>query len=299
MRLHFHRWAAALAAFSIPVLAAPVPPWRLTESKHFEIYAQTSDQRANAILIRLEQLRAFFQQQNGWKASSSPVRVIIFASDQPYRLRSTADAYYVGSGDRDYIVMAAAAASRDLAAVSHEAAHEYVHLVLRASNLQVPPWLKEGLAELYSTLRMDDRGTELGGPLPARLDILRSRDWMPLEELMAMSDASLRHQERGAADLFYAESWALTGMLALSPGYAGGFQHVIDAEGAAADAGLPSMDVLVHDLRVWVNRGASASVQLSRVASDSVAVEVSDVSQPSSGLLLAQLLLAAGEFDRA
>ncbi len=49
--------------------------------------------------------------------------------------------------------MAAAAGSGDWAAVSHEAAHEYVHLVLRASNLQVPPWLKEGLAELYSTLR--------------------------------------------------------------------------------------------------------------------------------------------------
>ena len=55
-----------------------------------------------------------------------------------------------------------------------------------------------------------------GGPLPVRLDALRKRVWMPLVDLMALSHASLQHEERGAADLFYAESWALTGMLALS-----------------------------------------------------------------------------------
>ncbi len=88
-------------------------------------------------------------------------------------------------------------------------------------------------------------------------------------------------------------------MLALSPGYSAGFQHVIAAAGATEGAGLPGIDVLTHDLRAWVDRGASPSVQLPRVASDSVAVEVSDVSQSASGLLLAQLLLAAGEFDRA
>jgi tetratricopeptide (TPR) repeat protein len=186
------------------------------------------------------------------------------------------------------------------------AAHEYTHLILRASNVQLPAWLKEGLAELYSTLRMDDHGTELGGPLPARLDTLRERDWMPLADLMALSDASPHRQERGTADLFYAESWALTGMLALSPSYAAGFQQFI----AAAGAGSPSLEVLTRsfgkppdaiagDLRLWVDGRASWSVGLPRVSPDPITAEVSDVSVLASQLLLAQLLLTAGEFDRA
>ncbi len=293
MRLHVHGYVAALVLLSIPAVAAPDPPWRLVRSQHFEVYAQASDQSARAVLQHFEQLRAFFQQQSEWKVAPSRVRVIVFASPaeyQPYRLRATADAYYVGSDEQNYIVMAGAGPQGFAAA-----AHEYTHLILRATPLQLPPWLKEGLAELYSTLEIDDRGTQLGGPLPARLQTLHRQAWMPLADLTALSDTSLQHAERGTADLFYAESWALTDMLALSPRYAAGFQQVI----AAAGAGLPSMDALTHDLRVWVDSGASASAHLPRVSPDSVAVEASDVSPLASRLLLAQLLLTAGEFDRA
>ena len=59
------------------------------------------------------------------------------------------------------------------------------------------------------------------------------------------------------------------------------------------------MDVLTHDLRLWVDSGASAAVHLPRVSPDSIAVETSDVTPLASRLLLAQLLLTAGEFDRA
>jgi tetratricopeptide (TPR) repeat protein len=286
------RWIAILVVAVVMAVADPVPSWRLARSQHFEIYAQASDQRAQAILQHFERLRAYFLLQSPWKtASPQAVRVIVFASPeeyQPYRLRATSDAYYVGSGDRDYIVMANSA---DFSI----AAHEYAHLILRASNVELPPWLKEGLAEVYSTVKLDDRGAQLGGPLPARLQTLRKRAWMPLGELMALSDASLRHQDRGAADLFYAESWALAGMLALSPGYADGFQQLI----ASAGAGLPSTEVLTQDLRAWVDSEASASVQLPRVSAESFAVEVSDVTPAESQLLLGQLLLTAGEFDRA
>lgn len=303
MRQRF--WLAILAVLAIPAFAAPDAPWRLVRSEHFEIYAQASDQSARAILTWYEQLRAFFLQQSGWKnQSSNPVRVIVFASEseyQPYRLRATSDAYYVGSLDQDYIVMAGADPP-DFAT----AAHEYAHLVLRASSLQLPPWLTEGLAELYSTLRMDDRGTELGGPLPARLDALRRRAWMPLADLTALSVASLQQAERSTVDLFYAESWALTGMLALSPTYAAGFQQLIARSGAS----LLSLEVLTKhygksadaiagDLRVWVDQRAASSVQLARVSPESGAVEISDVPPLVPRVLLAQLLLTAGEFDRA
>lgn len=299
MRALFHGRLAVLAALAIPALAGTVPSWRLARSDHFEVYTQASGERAAAILQHFEQLRLFFLQQGGWRtAGPLPVRVIVFASAeeyQPYRLRANADAYYVGSDDRNYIVMAGAD-PRGLGI----AAHEYAHLILRASDFELPPWLKEGLAELYSTLRMDDRGVALGGLLPGRVQTLRGHTWMPLADLMAMSDASLQHQERAAIDLFYAESWALVEMLALSPGYSAGFEQLITGrgEGLTKIYGTP-MEPIERDLHAWVVQGGKAAIELPPVHSEFIAPAITDVSPLASRLLLAQLLLAAGEFDRA
>ena len=180
------------------------------------------------MLLWFEQLRAFFEQQKVRKTagSSPPVRVIVFASEQeyqPYRLRSTADAYYVGAGSQDYIVM-----GTDDPAKFGLAAHEYAHLVLRESAGQLPPWLNEGLAEFFATLRMSQSmPPSWAACCPGRLRTLQTRTWMPLAELMSVSEESQKRQERGAADLFYAQSWALTEMLMLSPKYAPDFRPIL------------------------------------------------------------------------
>lgn len=287
--------------------AAPAPDWLLAQSQHFEVYAQANEQRARALLTRFEQLRAFFEQP-GWNADSvppsSPVRVIWFASQQeyqPYRVRDTADAYYLGSGDRDYIVMAGSEAT-----LSGIAAHEYAHLVFRGAGSKLPPWLKEGLAEVYSTLRSDDRGTQVGGPLRGRLQTLRRGDWMPLAALTALSSEAFQRQERAANDMFYAESWALVGMLALSPGYAAKFPRFVSAAGE----GVSSADLLARiyqrpleqigrDLHAWVRQGAPSTLQLPRVTPAPFEARFSDVSPLAARLLLGELLLAGGAYDRA
>ena len=277
------------------------------QSPHFDIYSETSDDSTRAILGRFEQLRAFFEQP-GWSASSAPpssrVRVILFASAQdyePYRIRSTADAYSVEAGEQDYIVMAGG----DVKSF-RVAAHEYAHLVMRASGGKLPPWLQEGLAEFYSTLHIGAHGTELGGPLAARLQSLRHRPWMPLAALTGLTEEGFEHQERTANDLFYAESWALTGMLAMSPSYAAQFPKFV----AAVSTGAPALALLTtiyqrsedqigRDLRSWAAQGATGTVQLPPVRPESFAVQISDVAPLAARLVLAQLLLTAEEFDRA
>jgi hypothetical protein len=225
------RWVAALSLLCIPApvfsdTAFPDTPWRLAQTEHFQIYTQSSAERARGILLWFEQLRAFFEQQGGWKAPSSPpVRVVVFTSGQeyqPYRLRSNSDAYYVGTQNQTYIVM-----GTDNPAKFGVAAHEYAHVILGASGLKLPLWLKEGLAEFFATLHITEHATELGGALPGRLQTLQKRTWMPLAQLMSLSDDSQRRQERGDADLFYAESWALTEMLMLSPKYAPSFPKIL------------------------------------------------------------------------
>jgi tetratricopeptide (TPR) repeat protein len=279
-----------LAALALPANPAPPPHWRLTRSEHFEVYAQSSDQSALAILTRFEQLRAFFEQQGGAPTGTSPVRVIVFDSEQeyqPYRLRATADAYYVGTSSRDYIVM-----GTDDPLKFGRAAHEYAHLALRASGLSLPPWLTEGLADFFSTLRITRNGTELGGALSGRVRTLQTRPWMPLAELVSLSEESRSRQDRDTADLFYAESWALTEMLMLSPKYAPSFQKILAS---------PTLDAaaLTRDLHKWVALPQLPVIQLPEIDTPPVRVEVSSVPSLDARLVLAQVLLAAGEFDRA
>jgi hypothetical protein len=255
-------------------------------------------------LLWFEQLRGFFLQQTGLTLDHLPaVRVIAFGSAkdyEPYRLRS-ADAYYVGAEAQDYIVMSALGSDE-----FRVAAHEYAHLVLHASGLHYPEWLKEGLAEFFSTARVREDGSQLGGDLPARSQILRRRAWMALPELLASPEESLRQDDRESAGMFYSQSWALTDMLFLSAEYGPRFRDLVSAL-SFGEPGLATFTKVygktiaevTRDLHAWVDRRGAPPIHLPGVAAPSTAIEISDVPVFEARLLLAELLLATGELDRA
>jgi hypothetical protein len=132
--------------------------WTLANTSHFEVYSQAGADTARSTLLWLEQLRALFLQQTGIPLDGrAPVRVVAFRSPkeyEPYRLRVASDAYFVGAEARDYIVMPSGGT-----ASAGVAAHEYAHALLRAGGLRLPPWLAEGLAEFFSTVRIAERGS--------------------------------------------------------------------------------------------------------------------------------------------
>jgi tetratricopeptide (TPR) repeat protein len=218
---------------------------------------------------------------------------------EPYRLRS-ADAYFVGTESQDYIVMSASASNE-----FRIAAHEYAHLILHVGGLRCPDWLKEGLAEFFSTVHVDERGSELGGDLPARSQILRRRAWMTLPELLTLREESLEG-DRDRAGLFYAQSWALTSMLFLSAEYGPRFRDFVTALSFGeptlerfAKVFSKSIGDVMRDLHAWMDQRGVPPIRLPGVASPSTSVEVSDVPVFASRSLLAELLMASGELDRA
>src|SRR5262249_40270687 len=161
----------------------------------------------------------------------------------------------------DYIVMNSLDSSR-----YGIAAHEYAHLFLHAKKLSLPAWLSEGLAELFSTIQIHERSTSLGGDLPARSQALRRRAWLPLNELLAPSPTQ---SDRDRAAIFYAQSWVLTEMLALSPQYSAQFPALF----ISLSAGAPSAAVLTEtyhtpletidrDLHRWAERNRSTAIPL-------------------------------------
>lgn len=232
------------------------------------------------------------------------MRVIAFRSKEEYgryRPASAADAYFASANGDTYIVLSGAGDQR-----FGVLAHEYAHVALRGPKLELPAWLSEGLAEVYSTLEFSQHGTTLGGPIAAHLHKLRARQWMTVEQLLSTRPERFRN-DREFAVHFYAHAWALTEMLMFSPEYAPRFRDLMGAIAAGtpdrkAFAIVYGEDLLSidHDLRGRSERGLYAPVQMQaapRIQGGPVTSK--RLSMGDSRILLAGLLAATGEYDRA
>lgn len=91
--------------------------------------------------------------------------------------------------------------------------HEYSHLLFRLNDRVWPLWLKEGMAEVYSTFETTGRVARIGGPIDHHLRLLAHQPLLPLAELFAVGHDSPQYNERDRQGIFYAESWLLTQFL--------------------------------------------------------------------------------------
>src|SRR5580658_6548827 len=209
--------------------------WTRIASPNFEMYTTASERSASDTIRYFEQVRGFFDQMMPHALEKpSQVRILAFNSEKeyaPYRLNAYATAYYTASGDHDYIVMSHAGVETFPTAI-----HEYVHLVARHSKLNFPPWLNEGIAELYSTLKPMGDKVLVGAIVPRRYQALLQDKWVPLATILAATQDSPYYNEKNKAGSLYNQGWALTHMLALSPEYKPKFAQVL----LAISGGTPS-----------------------------------------------------------
>jgi tetratricopeptide (TPR) repeat protein len=229
--------------------------------------------------------------------------VIGFESPKEYaafRLRPSADAYFIGGDAWNYIVMPKLSSEE-----FGVAAHEYGHLVMHALGLRLPLWLAEGIAEILSSVRIGERDCLIGGDLPARTQCLRQRRWIPLQRLFSSGEYSQVPADRHEADLFYSESWALAHMLVFSPSYVTRFSQLLEALASGrSDVDLLTqiygkpLDTITADLHRWMQR-PRPGVTLTGIPITSQQVQISDLSSFDSRLMTADLLFACAEWDRA
>jgi tetratricopeptide (TPR) repeat protein len=284
-------------------MCAHAADWGRARSAHFEVFAQAGPESARPLLVWFEQLRGYFEQRTGLKLDERPaVRVIAFSSPaeyEPYRLRPTADAYYVGTDSRDYILMPAAVEFG-------VAAHEYWHCVEHASGLRLPPWLNEGLAEYFSTIRFDGQSAPSNGTSENRYPLLRRQPWMALGDLLALPDQSPLRDSRNTSGLYYAESWALAAMLMDAPDYASRMPQLMAAldSGTASEKALAKVygkttDEITRDLRLRVENRKIAPVTAPVAVSGPNEIGVSTATSFAIRALLAEVYVALGNRDRA
>jgi tetratricopeptide (TPR) repeat protein len=209
--------------------------WIRIQSPNFEAYSSAGERETRDALRYFERVRDFFLQVNQREPPKPvPVYVVVFGSEKeyaPYRFNEFATAYYFGGADRDYIVM-----GRTGDQAAQVAVHEYVHLVARHAGLKFPPWLNEGLAELYSTVRMQGDKALVGDLIPGRLQALFSEKWVPLSVILSAGPDSPYYNEKNKAGSLYNEGWALVHMLQLSPGYVSKFPELLNTVQGGMDS---------------------------------------------------------------
>jgi Flp pilus assembly protein TadD len=189
------------------------PKWITMQNENFLVYSSANERDTRDLLNSLERVRGFFIQFTGaTPAKPVPISVVIFGTEkeyQAYRFNEFAVAYYAGQSDRDFIVVGKLGEQS-----SQIATHEYTHLVFRHAGYNLPPWLNEGIADLFSTLRPLGGDTEFGNTLLGRLQALTRDSWVPMQTILAADQASPYYNESKKAGNLYNQSWALVHMLA-------------------------------------------------------------------------------------
>jgi hypothetical protein len=211
----------------------------LVRNQNFELYSSLTAERTASVLAHLTEANHSLDQLALTQliTTSSPVRVIALSSEGefvPYRSNEAATAFYLHFRGRDYIVLGGEATGSTEALV-----HEYVHYAMHRRFRNLPLWLDEGLAEVYSTIDEKQGQLRIGLPSTSRLDWLRTDKFSyDLQQLFQMRSSSFDDVKHLAPrSRFYAESWLLVHMLSFSPEYQPRFREFLLAVATGTDVG--------------------------------------------------------------
>jgi len=227
-----------LFIFALPGSASEKKPptqegWVSLNSAHFAVVTDAGEKRGREVALRLEQMRAVFGNllaRNKLKFPQ-PVEVLALKSDKDYEHLSplrdntpiTAPGFFLAGEDKHIIVL-------DLFAIEPwcAIAHPLAHTLMDGNYPPTQPWFDEGLAEYFSSIRVDNKSLEIGGDpeltwkfkedqlggvrevrnAPKSLtELLSGPLWIPMNELFTMELNSPEFHEGTHRTLFHAQSW--------------------------------------------------------------------------------------------
>ena len=217
--------------YSIPAPAAE-PPWLEIHSTHFTVITDAGEKKGREVALRFEQMRAVFAVLLTKDRLNQPIPLTILAlkSDKSYfqaaPLRNgqpiDVPGFFLPGEDQDFIVLNLFEEESWRAV-----AHDFAHMLL---NYNYPPaqgWFDEGLAEYFSSVRVDNKQAEIGGdpelsptvtedllgnqhdahPPKSLTELLGASVWLSIPDLFAMKHDTATYTEGTHHTLYYAESW--------------------------------------------------------------------------------------------
>ena len=222
-----------LGILSASTPAAEPSPWLEIHSAHFTVITDAGDKKGREVALRFEQMRAVFATLLMKERLNEPVplTILAFKNDKTYYqsapLRQgqpiAAPGFFVPGEDHNFIVLNLFEEESWRAV-----AHEFAHFLLNYNYPPVPGWFDEGLAEYFSSIRLDNKQVEIGGDpelqsspkedllqnqpdmrhSPKSLtELLSGQVWLALPDLLTMKHDTSSYNEGTHHTLFYAQAW--------------------------------------------------------------------------------------------
>jgi len=223
---------ALLALFLYLPAQAAEPPWLEIHSTHFTLITDAGEKKGREVALRFEQMRNVFATLIGKDRLNQPLPLTILAlkNDKSYYqvapLRNgqpiDVPGFFLPGEDQDFIVLNLFEEESWRAV-----AHDFAHMLL---NYNYPPaqgWFDEGLAEYFSSIRVDNRTVEIGGdpelvptvkedllanqremhPPKSLTELLGAQVWLSLPDLFTMKHDTSTYSEGTHHTQYYAEAW--------------------------------------------------------------------------------------------
>ena len=290
-----------LALLGLGICRAPGQPgsvplvrrvWFEARTAHFTIYSCGAPRDVYRLSARLEQFCEAYTLLAGAQAVASPPIVVMAFPDQEsmkpflplYQGQpGNIAGFFKRGSDENLIVLALSGPDSPFTGME-VIFHEYTHLLFRHNDPVWPLWLKEGMAEIYSTFETSGYSAFIAEPIAPYLRLLSQQPLMSLPQLFAVTPESPQYNERDRQGIFYAESWLLTHFLMAGdvPAYKAGFGQFTGLlregqlpEHAFTNALRTPLPVMEIQLRRYLQRGSFAAIRLSLPANVSSAKTVS------------------------
>lgn len=297
------RFLLLLLLWTAPILRSA--EWIRIASPNFELYTTAPKDGARATIETFERTRDFFLSAKSFLAPPAlPVVLVAFSSAReykPYSPRELVPAYFAGDEQRDYVVMSDVGEDRTRVAI-----HEYVHVLVRHSGLELPVWLNEGLADVYSGMRTRE-GSILVGNLPDdRAYSLGSGNWMRLAAVLNATQKSPEYNEADRSGMFYAQSCLLAHMLLLSEEYSGNFATFVDRISGSSSAQTifgevygKSIAEIEKDMLAYFRQTRIGGATFKMTANKAAIESARPATDVEIGITLAKLTGMLGRFEDA
>ncbi|MGA8524460.1 MAG: hypothetical protein WB629_00170 [Candidatus Sulfotelmatobacter sp.] len=221
-----------VVCLSLASRAAEQSPWLEIHSTHFTVITDAGEKKGKEVALRFEQMRAVFAVllMKDRLHEPLPLTIIAFKNDKDYyqtaplRHGQPIDSqpidvpgFFLPGEDQNFIVLNLAEEESWRAV-----AHDFAHLLLNYNYPQVQAWFDEGLAEYFSSIRVDDRKYEIGGDpelyrttggnsSKSFTELLGGQNggqsWLALPDLLTMKPDDSKNADSTPDTLFYAQSW--------------------------------------------------------------------------------------------